>query len=99
MPGRTMIYGSGAKDADQREGVVQDPSQTAGEDAMATAKQLASNPLTLPLAPLVMLMSSLQQGAAGLGGPMAPRRFTDYGKVVPKTTSQELYRKNFFGEG
>ena len=99
MPNKTMIYGSGAMDANSREGVARDPRETAGEDAMATAKQLASNPLTLPLAPLAMLVSSLQQGAAGLGGPMGPRRFSPSGKVVPTWTTNELYRKSFFGEG
>lgn len=99
MPGRTMIFGSGGKDADAIEGVVKDPKQTAGENAMMDFKQLASNPLTLPLAPLAFLASVLQQGAAGLGGPMAARRFTDFGEVVPTTTSKELYRRNIFGEG
>jgi len=98
MPGRTMVYGSGGKDADAIENVLVDQNKkTSGEDAQSLGDIMMKNPLTIPLAPLAYFVSSLQQGAAGLGSTMSPRRFSSWGEVVPTTSTKELNQKNIFG--
>lgn len=102
MPGRTMIYGSGAGDADGQDNLVKKPGQGPVENndggaEYAQAMEYLKNPLTAPLGILMLGVSSVKKGGAGLGGPMTPRRFSPWGDVVPTTTTKELNRKNIFG--
>ena len=94
MPWKTILYGSGAEEGrDKLDGAAQ---KEKAEDKFTLAKQLASNPLTAPLAPLALIMATLQSGSA-VGGPMAARDFTPYGSLVPKTGTTTLNSQNIYG--
>jgi len=100
MPISTIIYGSAVKrEAETRESVNGAEKGAAPESMMANAQKLASNPLTLPLAPLAMLVASIQQGGDLLGSPMAARKFSDRGSLVQTMSTSDLDRKNIFGSG
>jgi hypothetical protein len=94
MPWKTIIYGSGAEEG--RDKLDEAKQKENAESKFTLAQQLASNPLTAPLAPLALIAATLQSGSA-LGGPMAARDFTPYGELVPKIGTKTLNDQNIFG--
>jgi hypothetical protein len=94
MPWKTIIYGSGAA-GESKDKLDEAKQAEKTEDKFSLAMQLASNPLTAPLAPLAMIAASLEAGSA-VGGPMAARDFTPYGELVPKIGTTTLNSQNIF---
>lgn len=94
MPWKTIIYGSGAA-GEGREKLDEAKQTEKAETKFTLAMQLASNPLTAPLAPLALIAATLESGGA-TGGPMAAREFTPYGSLVPKTGTAALNSQNIF---
>lgn len=96
---KTMIYGSGAeKEAAAREKVPEAHEEAKPNEMMVNAQKMLSNPLTAPLAPLAMIVASIQEGG-GIGAPMAARRFSDRGALVQTMSTRDLDNKNIFGAG
>jgi len=95
---KTVIYGSGNKNAVKAENLNETEAQAANDNAMKQAQDLMKNPLTLPLAPLAMAIASIQAGG-GIGGPMPARDFSPWGTLVQEESTSTLNRKNIFGAG
>ena len=90
-----MIYGSGVT-GESKDKLDEAKAVEKAEDKFNLARQLASNPLTAPLAPLAMIAACIDHGNA-VGGPMQAREFTPYGELVPKIGTQTLNNQNIYG--